>query len=170
MTDHVAAAQYYAGLPRFRVAVSLLLLDSSDRLLLVKPTYKQHWCLPGGVLNPGEAPHAAGIREIAEELGLVITEPVFLGLDWIPPQPAVAGKDELHLYLFTTRLDQPHTEAVRLADGELEDYRFVARCEVAELVSTRSANRIWAGLTAIASGRPIYLIDSQTPTNTSVSE
>jgi 8-oxo-dGTP diphosphatase len=40
-------------------------------LLLVRPSYRQGWNLPGGGVRRGEAPEAAARRELLEETGLV---------------------------------------------------------------------------------------------------
>jgi ADP-ribose pyrophosphatase YjhB (NUDIX family) len=44
--------------------------DSGGRVLLVKQTYMPGWRLPGGGVNRGEAPEAAVLRELHEEVGL----------------------------------------------------------------------------------------------------
>jgi 8-oxo-dGTP diphosphatase len=49
-----------------------------NRVLLIKRAYApyQHlWTLPGGRIEPGETIEQCAIREIAEELGLVIRNP-----------------------------------------------------------------------------------------------
>ena len=38
-------------------------------MLIVKPRYRRHWCLPGGFLNAGERPALGAAREVAEETG-----------------------------------------------------------------------------------------------------
>jgi 8-oxo-dGTP diphosphatase len=48
----------------------MLLTDGSDRLLIVEPTYKPRWELPGGAVEYGESPRAAAMREVLEELGI----------------------------------------------------------------------------------------------------
>ncbi|MGH7005866.1 MAG: NUDIX domain-containing protein [Alphaproteobacteria bacterium] len=40
------------------------------RVLLVKHTYDKYWYLPGGAIKRGEAPEAALVREVREELGI----------------------------------------------------------------------------------------------------
>lgn len=48
----------------------MLFTDALGRLLVVKPTYKPGWELPGGSVEDGESPGRAAVREIAEELGV----------------------------------------------------------------------------------------------------
>jgi GT2 family glycosyltransferase len=43
--------------------------SGAGRVMLVNPTYKPLWDIPGGYLRPGESPTRALRREIAEELG-----------------------------------------------------------------------------------------------------
>lgn len=47
---------------RKRVAADVLIRDASGRVLLVNPTYKPGWDLPGGMVEANEPPHAAAIR------------------------------------------------------------------------------------------------------------
>ncbi len=53
-----------------RVSSGAVFFDSDDRLLLVKPTYKDGWNLPGGAVDAGETPREACVREVREELGI----------------------------------------------------------------------------------------------------
>jgi 8-oxo-dGTP diphosphatase len=39
-----------------RVASGALFFDTQGRILLVKPTYKDGWEIPGGYVEPGETP------------------------------------------------------------------------------------------------------------------
>lgn len=60
------------------VVVACALVDVDGRVLLAqRPEGKQLaglWEFPGGKLEPGEAPEAALIRELKEELGIDVTE------------------------------------------------------------------------------------------------
>lgn len=57
------------ALPGKHVAAGVLFRDRVNRVLLVEPTYKPNWEIPGGVVEADEAPWAAASRELAEELG-----------------------------------------------------------------------------------------------------
>ena len=59
--------EYVASLARKRMAVMALFRDGSERVLLVNPTYKDTWLLPGGAVEANESPCAACRREVAEE-------------------------------------------------------------------------------------------------------
>jgi 8-oxo-dGTP diphosphatase len=50
------------------VSAGALFVDEYDRVLLVEPTYKSYWDIPGGYVEPGESPLAACAREVHEEL------------------------------------------------------------------------------------------------------
>jgi 8-oxo-dGTP diphosphatase len=65
---------WYARLPTMFAAAAALFTGSDGRVLLVKPNYRDHWSLPGGILEHGEPPHEGCRREVKEELGLDITQ------------------------------------------------------------------------------------------------
>ena len=58
------------ALPRRRVAAAMLLTDPVGAVLIVEPTYKPGWEIPGGAVEDGESPWAGAVREVAEELGI----------------------------------------------------------------------------------------------------
>jgi ADP-ribose pyrophosphatase YjhB (NUDIX family) len=59
---------------RFLVGVTGVILDSDNKILLFKHTYRSHsWSLPGGYLKSGEHPREGLEREILEESGLVVS-------------------------------------------------------------------------------------------------
>lgn len=60
---------------------ALLALWCDGRVLLVHDRYRQSWELPGGMIEPGETPRAAALRELLEETGQIPQGPVrFVGL------------------------------------------------------------------------------------------
>jgi ADP-ribose pyrophosphatase YjhB (NUDIX family) len=69
---------------RPRVAAGAMFFDKAGRVLLVKPTYKERWDIPGGYVEPNETPTQACAREIKEELFLSKQVGVLLAVDWAP--------------------------------------------------------------------------------------
>jgi 8-oxo-dGTP diphosphatase len=45
---------------------------NSERVLLIRPSYRRGWGLPGGLLRRGEEPAAAARREVREEIGITV--------------------------------------------------------------------------------------------------
>ena len=62
--------------PSYTAGTAAIVERDDGRWLFVRPTYRQAWALPGGLLNRNEAPEPAIHRELKEELGLaVVLEP-----------------------------------------------------------------------------------------------
>ena len=63
------------------LGVRAIATDGEGRILLVKHTYLNGWWLPGGGVDKGETTHAAVVRELREEAGLIVqSEPRLLSL------------------------------------------------------------------------------------------
>ncbi|MFI1827606.1 NUDIX domain-containing protein [Streptomyces sp. NPDC020412] len=126
------------------LAAGVLLFDEADRVLLVDPTYKPGWEFPGGVVEPGEAPARAGMREVTEELGLALDRvPRLLVVDWEPPKPP--GYGGLRLLFDGGTIGTAEAERVTLPADELRCWRFVGEREAARLLPPPRYERLrWA--------------------------
>ncbi|MCW2870011.1 NUDIX hydrolase [Actinacidiphila oryziradicis] len=126
------------------VAAGVLLFDEHDRVLLVDPTYKPGWEFPGGVVEPGEPPARAGIREVAEELGLELPAvPRLLVIDWEPPAPP--GFGGLRLLFDGGLLPAEGAGRLLLPGDELRGWRFVTEDEAADMLPPVRLSRLrWA--------------------------
>lgn len=126
------------------VAAGVLLFDEADRVLLVDPTYKPGWEFPGGVVERGEAPARAGVREVKEEIGIELAEvPRLLVVDWEPPRPPAFGG--LRLIFDGGRLDSAAAGRLVLPRSELRGWRFVTEEEAAGLLPENRYERLrWA--------------------------
>ncbi|MGD1221802.1 MULTISPECIES: NUDIX hydrolase [Streptomyces] len=138
------------------VAAGVLLFDEQDRVLLVDPTYKPGWEFPGGVVEPGEAPARAGMREVAEETGLTLEDvPRLLVVDWESPKPP--GYGGLRLLFDGGRLDVAATRRLLLPGPELRDWRFATEEEAADLLPPVRYERLRWALRARERGAALYL-------------
>ncbi|MEV7087754.1 NUDIX hydrolase [Streptomyces sp. NPDC093085] len=140
---------------RKRVAADVLLRDPSGRVLLVNPTYKPGWDLPGGMAESNEPPEQAVRRELREELGRDIDVRGLLVVDWVAPHGP--WDDQIAFIFDGGTLDT--AEDLRPHDEELSEARFVPLNKARELVGTRMRYRLDAAVQALDGGRPVYLHD-----------
>ncbi|WP_207770177.1 NUDIX domain-containing protein [Frankia canadensis] len=136
------------GLPpmaRPYTAAGALFFDEDDRVLLVDPSYKPGWDIPGGFVEPGESPYAACVREVEEELG--ITPPIgdLLAVDWAPRPKDGWLEGEMLLFVFDGGLLPPSwRERIQLGVDELVAFAFVPLGEVDGLLPPLHARRVAA--------------------------
>ena len=108
--------------PRTDPAVIVAVLDDDDRLLLGSNVEWDtgRFSLLAGFVEPGESLEAAVVREIFEEAGVVVTDPVYRGSQpWPFPASLMLG--------FEARI-APGTSLTPVADGtELRELRWFTR-------------------------------------------
>ena len=79
-------------LPGIPVSAGALIFDRADRLLILKPTYKSGWTIPGGVMEAdGESPWEACRREVREETGIEVARGRLAAVDFRRPRPGRPG-------------------------------------------------------------------------------
>lgn len=144
---------YYAQLAAVHVATGALITDPAGRVLVVKPNYRPHWLIPGGMADDGEPPHLACARELKEELGLTGELGRLLVVDWAPPRGQRTRPILYLLFDAGTLRDQ----RIQLQDDELDDHAFVTPAEAAARLAPEVATRVPAALAARESGSTIYL-------------
>ena len=134
-----------------RVAAAVLLLRDR-RVLMVRPTYKQFWDLPGGYVEAGESPREAAVREVREELGINVKISGLLVVDWAP---AESEGDKILFIFLGPRLD----DSVRLTvdADEISEARYVGDDEFDTLTIPRLARRIRRAVIAYEAGYADYL-------------
>ena len=147
-------AAWYARLPTMFAAAAALFTSSDGRVLLVKPNYRDHWSLPGGILEHGEPPHQGCRREVKEELGLDITPGPLLVVGWAGPH-GPRPRPVVHFVFDGGVLadDVP----IRLQEEELDEYRFVEPAALDDYLPPIISTRVSAGLRARDTGATAYL-------------
>ena len=143
-----------------RVAAGALFFDANGKMLLVRPSYKPYWDIPGGYVEPVESPKQACRREIREELGLDSFVTQLLVIDWAPNP----GEGDKLLFVFDAGLlADADRNRIQLDPAELIEHRFFAEVEASELLIPRFSRRISAALTARRRGIPAYLENGPVP-------
>ncbi len=139
--------------PKKRVAVGAMLFNEKGELLIVKPTYKDHWSLPGGIVDDHESPAAALAREVEEEIGLQVPSFGFVCVDYIRD-----GDDESLQFKFDGGvLSNDKIARIKLQAGELSDYKFVGTADAPRFLSPNQAKNTPLCLAALKKKVPIYL-------------
>ncbi len=59
---------------------ALIIAKKNDRILFVFNRFNKSWELPGGVIDPSEAPGECALRELLEESNQVLQNMEFMGL------------------------------------------------------------------------------------------
>lgn len=148
-----------AGLPRKRAAATVLITDPAGRVLVVNPTYKPRWELPGGAVEHDESPRTAAAREVVEELGIHRTPGRLLALDYVPADPD-RGRTEGMIVVFDGgTITDPAT--LQLAPDELSEYAFVEPAQLHHHLPALQTRRAMAALQARATGHTAYLEDGR---------
>lgn len=106
------------------VAVILETVDGSA--LIVKATYKPYWTFTGGIIDAGETPKEAAVREVKEELGLTVQKDDLTFVAIIDRTSDIA-----HTYQFLFKLATPLTEtmiqSIHLQSSEIAEYAIISK-------------------------------------------
>lgn len=159
VTDHDSVrrawlAEGNAKQARKRVATKALIRDQGGRILLVNPTYKENWDLPGGMAEANEPPTKALAREILEELGLRIEVGELLALDWIGPHGP--WDDQLTFLFDAGTLTDHQTETVTVSDSEISSFAFLTLPEATRRLRPDIAERLTRAITSTETGQTHY--------------
>lgn len=118
--------------PRTDPAVIVLVLDDDDRLLLGSNVLwpEGRYSLLAGFVEAGESLEQAVVREIAEESGLPVEYPVYLGSQpWPFPRSMMIG--------LSARVVSGHDPDALLPDGaEIVDLRWLSRDQLRQEAGT----------------------------------
>jgi 8-oxo-dGTP diphosphatase len=142
MTNILPEKQWLTMQPKKLVGAKVVIKSDDGNVLLVKPTYKPTWQLPGGVVEANENPLAAAVREVSEETKLACNEADFAVIDVV----FRSDQDVLFvLYEYTKRIDAASEIAIQAE--ELEGYEWVLPEKVAGLLPEYYAD-FWHRYTA----------------------
>ncbi|WP_037266375.1 NUDIX hydrolase [Kibdelosporangium aridum] len=149
-TEPWSVEKFVAGLNRKRMASGVLFRDDEDRVLLVEPSYKPEWEIPGGSVDENESPWATATRELTEELGMKRDLGRLLVVDYVFPQEAWP---EAVMFIFDGgTLTQSDVDAMEFVDGEILSAGFYDLTEARKRLAPRLARRVEAALQALSQG------------------
>ena len=151
----------YEAMSKKRMAVSALFLNEEGHVLIVKPSYRQDWLLPGGIVEANESPREACIREVMEELNLSVPLKRLLCVEYHSDD--TKQTESVQFVFYGGRLEESQIACLNVPDPELSAYRFSSREEAIQLLSYKLAKRLPYCLQAIEEDTIFYLEDGKRP-------
>lgn len=158
-SDSAQAAGPDEPTPAIPASAGGLIFDPAGRLLILKPTYKSGWTIPGGVMEAdGETPWEACQREVREECGIDVSHGQLVCMDFRRPRP---GKPGGIRFLFDCGvIGDERLSAIVLQPEEISEHRLAALPEALALLRQPIRRRVAAATSArdlvyLEDGRPV---------------
>lgn len=149
--------EFYANLARKRVGSGALITDPVGRVLLVEPTYKANWEVPGGAVENDETAYDACRRECYEELGQEIDVGRLLVIEH---QCDGGHRGDSIMFIYDCAV-LPSDAGIRLPSDELRSFRFVDESSLGDFVVERLSRRLRYALLARSENRFIELVNGR---------
>ena len=152
--------EYYSSQARLIGAAGVMLRDGHGRILLLKPTYKRVWHLPGGIMEPNESPREAACREVHEETSLEVTVGLLLAVDF---KTCTADRPAGIQFVFDGgALSAEQTGRISIAAEEVSEFGFFPASEAVTLVGPGGPSaRMVNALKALENMTTVYLEDGE---------
>ena len=126
------------------------------KALLVEPTYKAGFEIPGGIVENEESPRQALKREIEEELGIKGEPGRLLVIEY---QSGNDSKTESLMFIFEFRLSDDEERKISLCLDELRSWHYADAATWEEKLGVPLARRLKLAAQALASGSMQYVED-----------
>ena len=132
-------------LAKRHTASGAFIFNDQDQLLILKPSYKDGWNLPGGVTDEFESPYQTVIRECKEETNLNIEIQDLVLVDYI--QEIIKDKKYDHVEFYFTVIVE-NISNIQIDNEEIIDYKFIDIKEAEDFLSPKYYQKLQAVLTA----------------------
>ena len=145
-------------LPSAAVAIN----DAEKGLLVCKHADKSIWVVPGGLIEPGEHPADAAVREAWEETGLLVEVTSLVGVYGGPDLMVDYSNGDRAAYIGTIFRGRIVSGTLRPDGSEILDVRYFTREELVRVPHSRWMNRCM-GLLYSSDAPPDFVPPSWTP-------
>ncbi len=118
---------WMATLEKRAASAAVVVYDGEGNVLVVKASYKQHWGLPGGIIDAGETPRMAAVREVQEETGLAIN-PDKLQFSMVLDRISAVGQTYQFVFDYQATVEQ--LASIAIDQREIVDWALVTRQDI----------------------------------------
>jgi|WetSurMetagenome_2_1015567.scaffolds.fasta_scaffold44376_3 8-oxo-dGTP diphosphatase len=146
---------YYKNLPKKRMGAGVLIFNENNKILVIKPSYRDHWSIAGGVIEKNESPKAACIREVKEEIGINLKKIEFLGVDYTFDNSQKG--ESLQFIFYGGKLSKNEIEKIKIDGKEIVEYRFMKINDALPLLGEKLKKRMLKCLEAFKKNSAAYL-------------
>ncbi len=143
--------------PKKHPAAGALFFNRAGALLLVKPTYREYWSIPGGIVEENDSPRQACVREVREEMELDVPVERLLAIDCM--SLATGARESLQFLFYGGTLTDTAMARITLPPAELSAFHFSPVAEALTLLNPPLARRLPHALAAIDAAGAAYLED-----------
>ena len=132
-----------------------LIFDEEGKLLVVKPTYKNYWHIPGDVIENNESPYCACIREVLEETNLEVIPLRLLAVNYTGIE-----EEKIGALVFVSNCRNIKSDLkrnIKIPEDEIEDFRFIDKKDVYKYLDERIAKIVDEYFKSMIKNETIYL-------------
>lgn len=118
---------FLAGLDKRMGSAQAWLETPDGKLLIVKSDYKQHWSVPGGIIDAEETPLEAVQREVHEEIGIELP---LADYSLVIAASRRSPRGYSYQFIFKADFQDDVRDKISLQPSEIEEAAFVTREQV----------------------------------------
>lgn len=108
-------------------SAAVILEDSKGRALIVKANYKSYWTFPGGIIDKGETPKQAALRETLEEVGIMLNPH---DVSFVAIVNRKSDLAQTYQFVFTATLTPDMMNKLVLQSSELDEFALVSKADI----------------------------------------
>lgn len=158
----IPPAIFFKDIPKRFSAVGGLIFNEKDEVLIVKQSYRDHWNIPGGITDCPETPQATVLREIEEELGIIVTAKRMLCMD-VKDARADGVPESFQIIFEINPLTPQQMADIRIDNDEIVEFAFVSMEEAKLKLSPSIGNRVAQSVKARRNNTVFYLENGENP-------